>query len=815
MATNVLPILDSSSSPPQVVRSPHALVHYAAFVPPQLTLSLHPPPPPRLPYSPPPFLLPPVTQNGTSSADQTTHPASSSDPPKFVANRKKSAVNFDVGPIQVIAESRDGSGSSTADGAAPLPDRAVRPSGSPAGPSALKPSSYAPAAVAANNPAISPKSTHPGIIITQTSSGGDKESAGGARSPRGTRKRGSLADNTDSARADIAKELSKGVSPSSSSSPVPAVVSSSPKPPFIASPLLSPPAAKSPQQRANFLTRAFSTRSNDVVPPTDADAPADTSKSMPKVKAASARGFFSPAGDSLGKLFSSSGKNVGASFRGMGLGGGGGVGVGSPLNNTAVVGIGGDSADVGGSENPNTPLTRTKHNALLHANFEAIEDVDEDLFDGELTTISLRAPCLHGGQGGEVDDMTAEKGDDEEGDDEAAPLSEAISARVTSGRIAAAGKKRRVSSHDTKVMFKKAYEKLCRENKTANNGGKISLEKGALRQLFHNLDDQSFEDVYTLFDWDNDGSVDLKEFIYTMTLILTKPPDDDEDIAVENSPQSPDKSGKPATSAVDLLFNIFDLDSSGTMDAQEFSRMMRTILRCRLTRVDFVLKTEVRRGVFRKMIEKEFAEESLDFWERVSQWRANNVAVRGHDTDTSLNRRASLGFAKGQHSAHGGHNGAKHHGAPMQKKDVVESNLEAQEIYVKHVAQSSSGEVNIPGKMRKAVKALLDDNKKDGGNGDGDGMGTPPLLDSTLFDDCQSEIYHLLNRDTFSRFKEDATLSANLLLLLFAEVDVVKKGSIGIQEYRAWAKINPEIMQFWRDLHAQTTAGVVKAATAK
>ena len=93
-------------------------------------------------------------------------------------------------------------------------------------------------------------------------------------------------------------------------------------------------------------------------------------------------------------------------------------------------------------------------------------------------------------------------------------------------------------------MFKKAYKKLCKTE------GDLSKEN--LRELFGNLEDQAFEDVYCLFDWDNDGSVDVHEFVLTMSLLAT-----------------------PATSfdaEQDLLFAIFDVDGSGTMDREEVRR---------------------------------------------------------------------------------------------------------------------------------------------------------------------------------------------------------------------------------------------------
>jgi len=135
-------------------------------------------------------------------------------------------------------------------------------------------------------------------------------------------------------------------------------------------------------------------------------------------------------------------------------------------------------------------------------------------------------------------------------------------------------------NNDLKVMFTTAYKKLTTggeemtkeklqvsEESTRREAMVLSLVAALLRSaanahththihthmrvqnLFQTVDDRTFEDIYCLFDWDGDGSVDAKEFVLTMCLLAT-----------------------PATSyeaEQDLLFAIFDNDGSGTIDRDE------------------------------------------------------------------------------------------------------------------------------------------------------------------------------------------------------------------------------------------------------
>jgi len=147
--------------------------------------------------------------------------------------------------------------------------------------------------------------------------------------------------------------------------------------------------------------------------------------------------------------------------------------------------------------------------------------------------------------------------------------------------------------NNLKDMFNTAYKRLT------VGGEEMTKEK--LKDLFDTIDEQTFEDIYCLFDWDGDGSVDAHEFILTMCLLAT-----------------------PATSyeaEQDLLFAIFDNDGSGTIDKEEFGKMMKATLRCKQTHLDFCLKNGERQDTFRQHLEGEYSVEAIDFYQEVEDFR--------------------------------------------------------------------------------------------------------------------------------------------------------------------------------------------------
>ena len=70
-------------------------------------------------------------------------------------------------------------------------------------------------------------------------------------------------------------------------------------------------------------------------------------------------------------------------------------------------------------------------------------------------------------------------------------------------------------------------------------------------------------------------------------------------------------------------------------------------------------------------------------------------------------------------------------------KETV-SKESAQALYEKYISEAADLQVNVPGKMRKAIKAVVDGEE----------------ITEDIFEGSQNEIYKLMVRDNFARFKK-------------------------------------------------------------
>eukprot|EP00515_Schizochytrium_aggregatum_P006417 CAMPEP_0202075206 /NCGR_PEP_ID=MMETSP0964-20121228/4071_1 /ASSEMBLY_ACC=CAM_ASM_000500 /TAXON_ID=4773 /ORGANISM="Schizochytrium aggregatum, Strain ATCC28209" /LENGTH=566 /DNA_ID=CAMNT_0048642389 /DNA_START=47 /DNA_END=1747 /DNA_ORIENTATION=- len=128
-----------------------------------------------------------------------------------------------------------------------------------------------------------------------------------------------------------------------------------------------------------------------------------------------------------------------------------------------------------------------------------------------------------------------------------------------------------------------------------------------------------------------------------------------------------------------------------------------------------VLKHETARIAFKKHVEKEFAEENIDFWLEVEELES---------VDRRKVRRSVLGALK--------------IGADIIKKKKDEMlETRAMSIYKKFIAEDSSTQVNLPSE-------LLDRIRKQVEAGD---------FSFNMFHDAKREIVALMSKDSFSRFQ--------------------------------------------------------------
>ena len=199
--------------------------------------------------------------------------------------------------------------------------------------------------------------------------------------------------------------------------------------------------------------------------------------------------------------------------------------------------------------------------------------------------------------------------------------------------------------------------------------------------------------------------------------------------------------------------------------------MMRATLRCKMTHLDFCMKNDARKETFRQHLEGEYSTETLEFYNAVEDYRNLYESLEEEEV----------------------------------AKMASEMNDMVVHIYTEFVKSGGKKEVNIPGKQRAKISKIIKEH-----NAQPDA--TTTLYPEHMFDQAQQEIYQLMNRDTFERFKNNDALMEDMLTSLFDEVDVDHNGSITVKEYKVWAAKNPEVTKFLTDLHNETFMGVSKAA---
>ena len=160
-----------------------------------------------------------------------------------------------------------------------------------------------------------------------------------------------------------------------------------------------------------------------------------------------------------------------------------------------------------------------------------------------------------------------------------------------------------------------------------------------------------------------------------------------------------------------------------------------------------------------KHMEKEFSKENLTFWLAVREYRTSS-AGQGESERTAA------------------------------AKKIIEH-------YVKHDAEE---EVNLPHTIKEAVmtsfQKCVDGSK-------------PP--ETSLFNDAEEEIFKLMERDAYARFKANPESVSAVVDSFFDSADISHDGYISFTEYSRWVRQQPQVIVFFSQL-AQSVSSLLKSA---
>ena len=92
------------------------------------------------------------------------------------------------------------------------------------------------------------------------------------------------------------------------------------------------------------------------------------------------------------------------------------------------------------------------------------------------------------------------------------------------------------------------------------------------------------------------------------------------------------------------------------------------------------------------------------------------------------------------------------------------------------------------------------------------GQGQPAPPPESLFEAAEEEIFKLMERDAFARFKSNPEAVAAVVDEFFATADISQDGYVSFDEYRKWVMKQPQVIVFFSQL-AQSILAILKSAS--
>ena len=184
---------------------------------------------------------------------------------------------------------------------------------------------------------------------------------------------------------------------------------------------------------------------------------------------------------------------------------------------------------------------------------------------------------------------------------------------------------------------------------------------------------------------------------------------------------------------IDACFNMFDVDCTGSLSKAEFNNMIRASVNINL---GFLLQTTEGQDSMTEQLEKEYSQENIKFWKVSRAFRDLPAALRA---------------------------------------------AEAQEIFDTYIVPGAEQQVNIPGTMISKLKDAVATMKS---------SGEPPPAD--MFAPAEKEIFKLMERDTYTRFKQDPEMISRLCEVFFDAADGNHDGHVNFSEYSDFVHREPQ-----------------------
>jgi hypothetical protein len=197
---------------------------------------------------------------------------------------------------------------------------------------------------------------------------------------------------------------------------------------------------------------------------------------------------------------------------------------------------------------------------------------------------------------------------------------------------------------------------------------------------------------------------------------------------------------------VEVCFFMFDTNKTGTLSREEFRAMIQATVNVNLYDL---LQTKTGEEGFEKHLQSEYSQENLAFYKAVQAFAKNAAAGDGD--------------------------------AAKAAKDLVQ----------KYVKEGAEEQVNLPGPTTKRCLEKVAAVEAAGGGG---------AAWADVFKEAEAEIFKLMERDTYKRFRHDPKAVDELVAEFFTQADTSHDGVVTFSEYHTWALSQPSVFLFFHKL---------------
>ena len=133
-------------------------------------------------------------------------------------------------------------------------------------------------------------------------------------------------------------------------------------------------------------------------------------------------------------------------------------------------------------------------------------------------------------------------------------------------------------------------------------------------------------------------------------------------------------------------------------------------------------------------------------------------------------------------------------------RTAADRHVAASSIIERYIRADSEEEVNLPGAIKEVVLQQFASSA----------ASHPPS--EVLLEAAEEEIFKLMERDAYARFKSDPDAVGAVVDDFFAKADLSQDGTISYTEYHRWVMQQPEVIVFFAQL-SESIAAIMRNAT--